>query len=170
MKAFLHHQKAVLYAMAVFIVAGVVTVFTTRPPQAAFWIGVVVFGFGIIASIASVLLGKKKSKTLFDERPMLSDDEIYRQYFAEVGLPQALVLELWREVAGVLNLPAGKLRPTDRFGQELGGYWITSEELDALGDVAAARARRHNATLNLAEIKTLDEYVRRFAAISTTAK
>lgn len=169
MKAFLLHQKAVLYTMAVLIVAGVVAIFTARPAQPAFWIGVVVLGFGVAASIASVVLAKQRSKRLLEDRATLSDEDIYRQYFAESGLPQPLVLELWREVADALHLPAGKLRPTDRFGQELGGYWITSDDLDALGQVVATRARRQGATLNLAEIKTLDEYVRRLVAIGQRA-
>lgn len=164
MKMFLLHQKAVLYTMAVLIVAGVVVIFTVRPAQPAFWVGIVVLGLGVAASIASLVLAKQKSKRLFDDRAALSDEEIYR-HFADVGLPQPLVLELWREVAHALHLPADKLRPSDRFGQELGGYWITSDDLDALGQVAAARARRQGATLSLAEIKTLDEYVRRLAAV-----
>ena len=169
MKAILLQQKAVLYAMGLLIVAGVVVIFATRPAQPAFWIGVVVFGFGILASIASVVFATRKSKRLFDDRTALSDDEIYR-HFADTGFPQALVLELWREVARTLHLPAERLRPTDRFGQELGGYWITSDDLDALGQVASERARRHGGTLNLAEIKTLDEYVRRLAASGQQSK
>jgi hypothetical protein len=166
MKAFVQHQKAVIYTMAVLIVAGVVAVFAVRPAQPAFWIGIVVFGFAIAASIASFVFARQRGMRFFEERSPLSDDEIYRQYFAESGFPQPLVLELWHEVADGLHLPAGKLRPTDRFGQELAGYWITSDELDGLAQIAAARARRQGFTLNLAEVKTLDEYVRRFASRS----
>src|SRR3974377_555758 len=149
MKALFLHQRAVLYCMGVLIVAGVVAMLTVRPAQPAFWIGLVVLGFGILASIASIVFARKNSRRTFDDRATLSDEQICG-YFADSGLPQPLVIELWREVANALRLPAGKLRPTDRFGRELGGYWITSDELDALGQIAAARARRQGTALDLA--------------------
>ena len=167
MSALLPNQKAVLYTMAVLIVAGVAVVFITRPTQPAFWIGAVVLGFGAIATIASIMLAKQKGKILFGNRATLSDEEICRQ-FADAGFPEPLVIELCREVADAVHLPAGKLRAGDRFGHELGGYWITSDDLDTLGQVATARARRRGVTLNLEEIKTLDEYVRRLAAIESS--
>jgi len=156
-------QELVFYVMAAIIVSGVAGVIAFQPDQAALRIAVIVLSCAVTASITSLVLAKRRSRQLFDDRASLSDEEIYGQV-AESGLPRPLVLELWREVADELHLPPDKLRVTDRFGRELGGYWITSEELDALSRLAARRARRLGAGLDLAEIKTLGEYVRRLAA------
>ena len=91
MKAFFLHQRAVLYCMGVLIVAGVVAMLTVRPAQPAFWIGLVVLGFGILASIASIVFARKNSRRTFDDRATLSDEQICG-YFADSGLPQPLVI------------------------------------------------------------------------------
>ena len=39
--------------------------------------------------------------------------------FLGANLPKDMVLELWNEVATLLRVPPGKLRPSDRFDKEL---------------------------------------------------
>lgn len=61
-------------------------------------------------------------------------------------------------------MPADKLRPTDKFGTDIGVWSITSEDLDTLGEVAAQRAARQGKEVDIATLATVDDYVKAFAA------
>lgn len=124
----------------------------------------------VIAAVALAAVGfairsrkARQSLSEFDTREALSDDEIYRRFYAASGLSKAAVIDVWHEVARVLRVPAERLQPTDRFGKDIGVHWITSEELDALGVVAQERAKRQGLTVDLALIETVDDYVKRLA-------
>lgn len=105
----------------------------------------------------------KKAKNILSIRESLTDEDIYLCFFASKGLEQSLVRELWCEIASILVVPSGKLRPTDRFGKEVGVYLITREELDALSDKASERAKIQGREMKLSDIKTVGEYVETFA-------
>jgi hypothetical protein len=123
---------------------------------------IVAIGAVALAAIGFAVRSRKvkQSLSVLDTREALSDDEIYRRFYAASGLSKAAVIDVWHEVARVLRVPAERLQPTDRFGKDVGVHWITSEELDALGVVAQERARRQGLTVNLALIETVDDYVK----------
>jgi hypothetical protein len=126
----------------------------------------IALGGGLAFFLIAMLLRKrkiKKAKNALNTRESLTDEDIYLRFFVSKGLKQSLVRELWREIASILVLPSGKLRPTDRFGKEVGVYFITSEELDALSDRASERAKMQGRELKLADVKTIGEYVETFA-------
>lgn len=52
-------------------------------------------------------------------RPEMTLHQIYESFFSESAIPESRVAELWEELARVLELPAGKLLPADRFQVEL---------------------------------------------------
>ena len=106
---------------------------------------------------------KPKAESLLEDREALTDDEIYQRFYASSGLEREAVAGLWHEVAHILRVPADRLRPTDEFGKDIGAYWITSEELDVLGETARRRANRKGAAVDLASIRTVDDYVRQLA-------
>jgi hypothetical protein len=106
---------------------------------------------------------KKLSLAALDQRESLSNDEIYRRFYIGSGLSKEAVMDVWHEIARVLRVPAGHLRPTDRFGKDIASHWITSEELDVLGVVVQERANHQNLTIDLVSIETVDDYVRRLA-------
>lgn len=106
---------------------------------------------------------KRKAVALLEEREDLTNDEIYQRFYVSSGFEKTEVIELWHEVARVLCAPPGRLRPTDKFGKEIGVYWITSEELDALGAMAQQRAKLRGISVDLASIRTVDDYVKRLA-------
>lgn len=128
-----------------------------------------------LAATAALLLGglgfsvrglmKRKADSLLEGREALTDDEIYQRFYASSSLGKETVIGLWHEVAHVLRVPAGRLRPTDKFGKEVGAYWITSEELEVLGATAQQRANRQGVAVDLASIQTVDDYVRQLAAL-----
>jgi hypothetical protein len=127
------------------------------------WIAAI--GAIALAAVGFVIRSRKVRRSLsaLDTRDALSDDEIYRRFYATSGLSKAAVIDVWHEVARVLRVPAERLQPTDRFGKEVGVHWITSEELDALGVVAQERAKRQGLAVDLASIETVDDYVKRLA-------
>ncbi|WP_417069866.1 hypothetical protein [Niveibacterium terrae] len=127
------------------------------------WIAVV--GAAALVAVGFVIRSKKARQSLsaLETREALSDDEIYRRFYAASGLSKAAVIDVWHEIACVLRVPAERLQPTDRFGKDIGVHWVTSEELDALGVVAQERAKRQGLTVDLALIETVDDYVKRLA-------
>lgn len=94
------------------------------------------------------------------ERQILDDGVLYSRYYAESGIPQASVMELWYEVANALKVPPGMLRPEDEFGKDIGIWSITSEDLDYLGQLAIKRAKTDGRSIDLQAIKSVDDYVR----------
>jgi len=165
---FLANQVYVFFTIAIFMFVGVFLIFfVLHPAEPKFWGRLIWIGSTGIACVASFWFAKQRKKRFLNSRQTLSDEDIYLQYFSESGLSQPLVHELWQEVADAFRLPSGKLRPTDRFGNELGGYWIVSDEVDILTKIAVERAKRHSIKLELSEIKTLGEYVKRFGDLES---
>lgn len=93
-------------------------------------------------------------------RQVLDDNALYSRYYADSGIPQARVLELWHEVASALRVSPGLLRPEDQFGKDIGAWSITSEDLDYLGQLAIKRAKVDGKSIDLQAIKSVDDYVR----------
>lgn len=102
---------------------------------------------------------------MLNERPDLSDDELFETYFKDSGLPKSVVVDLWDELANCLRVPRAKMRPSDTLGKEVGSYWITSEDLDALEVLAKRRAQRAGKPLDLSTIHDVGDYVRTVGAL-----
>lgn len=117
---------------------------------------------------AALLRRKRRQASLqaLSERESLSDAEIYRQFYAAGNFDETAVRSAWNEIAETLRVPADKLRPTDKFGADIGVSFITCEELDTLGELAAQRAAPHGKEVDISAIATVDDYVKAFAASS----
>lgn len=98
-----------------------------------------------------------------NKRESLEIKNLYSHYYATSGLSEPSVMEIWQEIASTLHLPAEKLRPTDRFGHDVGTYLVLSNELDSLGELGAGRAKRLGIDVRWEKIATIDEYVRTLA-------
>ena len=127
------------------------------------WIAIIsavaLAGFGFAFRSAKT----KKSLSVLEERAVLNYDEIYQQFYASSGVDKNSMIEVWQEIAQVLKVPAERLRPTDKFGKDIGAYWITSEALDTLGELAQQRARRLGIAIDLESILTVDDYVKKLS-------
>jgi hypothetical protein len=119
----------------------------------------------LLVSLGLIVRATKKRNidTALAAREALTDEEIYRRFYASIGLNKTEVIELWHEIAEILRVPAERMRPSDKFGKDIGTYWITSEELDILSTAAQQRAKLRGLTIDLASIKTADDYVKRLA-------
>ncbi|AXW22529.1 hypothetical protein [Ralstonia solanacearum] len=127
---------------------------------------ILIAAFAIAIGGGAALLRKNRrqhSLGALSDRESLSDVEIYKQFYAGGNFDEAAVRSAWNEVADTLRVPADKLRPTDKFGTDIGVWSFTSEELDTLGELAAQRAARQGKEIDIAALATVDDYVKAFA-------
>ena len=125
----------------------------------------IVAGVIVIASLGIAVPWRRRQSALkvLLAREALDDDAVYSRFYANAGLPKAEVLRTWHDIADTLRVPAERLRPDDRFGKDVGVYWITSDELDELAAKGRKRAKELGLTVDLEKLSTVDEYVRCFA-------
>lgn len=99
---------------------------------------------------------------------------MFSRFYADENCPKGAVLREWYAVARALGIEAGKLRPTDRFSEELAlsgwrlGLAETDDGLESLAPEASRRLRRAQNTISLSELDTLDKFVRCMVAIGDT--
>lgn len=126
------------------------------------WIGLSFGVIGIIALAAYFREGYQRKHARFAARKDLSLAEIYDHYFVQTEVSKEKFDELWSEVAGTLELPPGKLRPTDSFAEELypaKGYEY-DDQVYTLGHIAQRHARQMNIEqAEVDKIKTIFDYV-----------
>jgi hypothetical protein len=133
----------------------------------AAWVAVV---FVIAGGVGLLVIWSKRQRSIkaLDARESLDDEVFYARYYADSKLPEALVVQLRHEVAETLKVPAAKLRPEHRFGEQIGTYWITSDDLDVLASKGQDRAKSLGLTADLQKFNTVDDYIRCFARPTIT--
>jgi hypothetical protein len=117
----------------------------------------------LLAAWALSTLPHRRELKRLNQRESIGDEEVYRRYYADSGLSKVSVREVWMEIATTLRAPPDKLRPTDRFGKDVGTYLVTSEELDDLFELAQCPAKRRQVNLAAERLVTVDDYVRALA-------
>ncbi|HEV2452673.1 MAG TPA: hypothetical protein VGY98_00330 [Verrucomicrobiae bacterium] len=110
---------------------------------------------------------QRQRRKRFDARPDLDLDQIYNAFFSSKSLPKELVCELWKEVSGTLHVPSGKLRPTDRFDDELAAPkgWEYDDEIMDVHWAAERRLKRIGGQSDLSQVKTVGDYVEFFCKL-----
>lgn len=63
----------------------------------------------------------RKRKQYVLNRVNLSDDEFFLQFYSDSELPKAKIIKVWHDIALILDVDPGKLRPSDKL-TELDGY------------------------------------------------
>jgi hypothetical protein len=124
--------------------------------------------FGLAAGIWSLAASKRKRQAEFGGRESLPTDEIFARYYSDSGIEKSVVLRLWGECAAKLKIQPEKLRPTDRFEQELAAsdFWASLDDpREDLARYAMAHAKRFGATIDLKRTKTVDELIRHLAEV-----
>lgn len=134
------------------------------------WIVLIITCSLVYLYFAHRSMNTRKCLSALHRRESLSDEEIYTRFYAESGLSMEAVMDVWHEIAHVLRAPADRLRPSDRFGKDVGTYLITSEDLDVLGVVALRRGQRQGLSVQLDSIETIDDYVNKLAPRSQASK
>lgn len=126
------------------------------------WIAIAALVAGV-AGLAVPHLRRRRALARLEAREALDANAFYERFYAATQLPRPGVLQLLQEVADTLHVPAAKLRPDDRFGQDIGTYWITSDHLDRLALKGRERAKALGLSVDFRNLKTLDDYIRCFA-------
>jgi hypothetical protein len=127
--------------------------------------------FGLAIVIGAVVLWNiipyRRRVKRFKGREELSLDTIYTRFYAQTNLPKGLVLELWNEVAARLKIPAGKLRPSDRFDREFAPVkgWEFDDESAEINWAAAHRLQTLGVKADLSRIQSLGDYVEFFGKL-----
>lgn len=96
----------------------------------------------------------------FDGRRQLSFDEIWDYYYSNSGLRRELVEEALRIIEKAIGVPIGKLRPDDRFSEQLAPErgWEMDDSLAELLWHLRPVPRTDSAV-----IETVDDFVRAFS-------
>lgn len=125
-------------------------------------IGISIIAFVLLVGLGLVVRDVRRRGALnrLSKREAFDDNQIYEHFYAQSDFGQPEVMELWHEVADVLRVPAEKMRPEDKLGKDVGVYWLTSEELDELGEIAQRRAKQKGLSFEPESIQTVDDYVR----------
>lgn len=133
---------------------------------------------GWIFTLAIVLIGtgyvfverrvKAGMKARFASRASLEFNDFYDRFY-KGSLDQDVVRELMEHVAHELTIPMGKLRPGDRFENELKP--MRGMEFDSGRDLLivelARMAKKRGIEVELKRIRTLDDYLRSMAGMYT---
>jgi hypothetical protein len=126
--------------------------------MALYWTAI--FGVAGIYGILSLFLPERLRERKISQRPDVSFDQIYEEYFKEKPFPKELVHRFWTESAIDLRLDEHKLRPTDRFKAELGAPLFPHAEVNlALEHRLQERLKALSRRDWPKELKTLGEYV-----------
>ena len=139
---------------------------TLLPFDIGFW--VVFVGCTLAAAAALLVVRQRLPRKLqrFQGREKLSIGQIHERFYPRADV--TFLAELWGEIASATEVPAGLIRPTDRFDQELApvkGFEIVSK-IEELQEVFTRRCKDCQIDYRNARIETVDDYIRLF---STTA-
>jgi hypothetical protein len=152
-----------LFAASVLVIL-VVSWFTSPAGMHPFFVVAAVVGAIACGLAVDAWIERNRKLALFEHRAALSDREIYERFYASTNIPAELVAELWNEIARTLQYDPARILPSDRFGIELSTKRLMDPTVENLDALAASRARRLRLNLDLATIKTVDDYIRAFGS------
>lgn len=128
-------------------------------PSALPYLGWIVLGSAAFYGVLSALLPERIRSRRLGRRPSVSFEEIYRTSFQELPYSRGLIEDLWNELAYDLHIAPSKIRPTDRFGDELS---VRGFPLVDINEAVDARLRQR-----LREAKAGPDEVARVSSIRT---
>jgi hypothetical protein len=104
----------------------------------------------------------------FVGREELTLEEIYDRFFRDKNLEKSAFEKNWILVAETLHCPAGKMRPTDRFDDELKpaySFELDNDDLEHEAIDLLSQKKRHSAMSvrdvlkRLGQIETLNDFI-----------
>jgi hypothetical protein len=115
------------------------------------------------AAFLGTLALRRAKASRFASRLDLGNDDFFVKYYAASGLPRDTVIRIRRLVADELEVPVGRLRPTDRFDQELRtaeGWEEWDDGIEALRQLLAPGNSGQWQAVDWGKIRTLDDLIR----------
>ncbi len=130
----------------------------------AFSVLMVVFVLTLL--IAQRKMYRQKAKP-FESREDMSAEEFYSRFDGRSGLTMDEVTSVLLDVASEIGVPAGRLRPDDRFAQERRPVqgWEYDDGIGILEWLARRRAKALGVAVDLSRVATLDDYIRFMVAV-----
>lgn len=125
-----------------------------------FW--VIIIMLFILEPILDKIYRKICVKRLMKKRQCLTNEAILA-FYLKSNLSESSILELWNEIAEILNVPVGYLRPKDPLNKIVTIKFFSDDRIEDISDMAIARAKSLNKSIDLEKIVTIDNYVRAFA-------
>lgn len=115
---------------------------------------------------------KQTKRNRFAKRESLSLEEIYSRFYETTNLDKEYFLLYWREVANLLSLEAGRLRPSDRFDKELRPVedQELGDELEDLHEFLYLESQEKCIDYVPERLKTIDDVVRLLAGQADTLR
>lgn len=121
---------------------------------------VCVIAMGVAVGCAAVFMRRERSRRsrLLRDRPVLTDDEVFDQFYGSSHLDRASVIAAWTEIASILHVDRGRLRPADKLS------WLTTTRFQPQSDLddletwlltKKRHSRQHDVT-----VATIDDLVR----------
>jgi hypothetical protein len=134
-----------------------------EPLRTLTWIVAVIFPVIVLTGVSPRLVRSKRLSRL-REREILPFDDFYATFYFGSGLDKNSVVAALKSVSETLGLPAGLLRPTDRFDKELrppAGYEACEgiTHLDSGLDRMWRSRRSPTGVLDRKPIVTLGDYI-----------
>jgi hypothetical protein len=126
----------------------------------------IVFSTVLIISVFVLLVlykkMKKKKADRFQNRPTLNSDDFYNAFYKDSGISKAVIIKIIKDVAAATEIPADKLRPTDRFDRELSPVkgWEFGDGLIELKWDIMKRIDKTCKTIQIPPLNTLDDLIR----------
>lgn len=128
---------------------------------------------GNLAAAAGIFLLRRylvaRERSALASRERLTDVQIYASFYAGSSLEEDSVLVIWHEIAQSLSVDPGLLRPDDEIGRAIGANWLTSSVIEDLEQLARKHLNESANAVDIAKIRTLDDFVRAFACARTKA-
>lgn len=123
-------------------------------------VGMVIIGipFGIWVERRRIAERRKR----FMDRPSVPVEELFCTHYAKAGLDKEATIQEWKKVAETLGVDPEKLRPSDRFKDELGpirGYPVP-DELATLEEILEDRCKELGVPLKRGTVNTLDDFIK----------
>lgn len=145
------------------VMGGVILAFNPHRMSGVAW---VVLGVAVIYGLFSAVLPERMLRRRLNRREPLSFNEIYRTSFQQLPYPRAVIEEAWNEVASDLQLDARKIRPADRFREELSVKTFPLVDVsEAVESRLRERLRKAETKADLSQLKTVGDCVEFFCKL-----
>lgn len=92
------------------------------------------------------------------------DNTAILHFYMDSGLSAIDILTLWYNIAEVLEIEPGYLRPSDSLNKIVALPFFSDDRIEEISDMAIKHNRRLAFSIDLQTIDTLDDYIRAFAA------
>jgi hypothetical protein len=113
---------------------------------------------GIILYIGLRWIEKRQRRSKLGDRPILSDDDIYLQFYAQSDIPKEVIIKTWHNIAEIVHVNPGILRPNDRL-ETLGDTIAKGAPSSYIEDIGIELTSRWH-TKGTCNVNNIDDVVR----------